>query len=270
MYKIVLCLVFVAILIGASTCFAGICKIFPIKMGEQNELLIQGQTLLVSGKHNPVVMCHTEDIMKNGQGTFYFACANNENFPINLYFQNLSVTDQWGRPIKVIKKEELIAKKRTKTRWKKFASALCTGLEACNAQSAGDINYRSSTNNVYHINGKSNGSNGRVNSSGNIIGSSSTEGIIHCEALSRQAMRQVRIDSQARMALIEGECQDYEFIIKNSYFDSNTLFPNALYESFFEIDVPRQVEKQLEYIYVTVDFGKERHSFCFYCAKPKR
>ncbi len=185
-------------------------------------------------------------------------------------FKNLSVTDQWGRPIRVLKKEEMIAKKKTKARWKQFASALCTGLQSYNAQSAGDIKFHSNTTDNYYFNGRSSVLGGWVNSSGNIYGSSSTSGTIQCEALKRQAMQEVNMQGQLRSAMIEEECKEYESTMKSCYFDSNTLFPNVLHESIFQIAVPRNIENQLEYLFINLDVGGERHTFCFYCANQSR
>lgn len=253
-----------------SVGFGSSYSIFPCKMEGQNELLMQGEKLIISRKQHGVLLYQTDRILKNGDCRFYLACSNNSDTPLNLYFQNLSVTDQWGRPIRVVRKEELIAKKKTKTRWKRFASALCTGLESYNAQSAGDISFKTNTIDNYYLNGSSMGSNGWVNTYGNIYGSSSTNGTIHCEALKRQAMQQVNLQSQARSAMIEDEYQDYEFAIKNNYFDSNTLFPNDLNERIFQISVPKNIENQLEYIFVNLDISGERHTFCFYCANNSK
>ena len=211
-----LTLIAVGIFCGSVNCFASEYKITPMKMEMQNELLIQGNTLLVSGQHNPVILCQTEKTVKDDFGTFYVACANNESYPINLYFQNLTVTDQLGRPIRVVPKEELISKKKTKTYWKQFASALCNGLESCNAQKAGDITFQSNSRENFYFNKRSVGTSGWVNSNGNIYGSTSTNGTIHCEALKRQAMNEVNLNGQMRAAKIEGEYKNYEVAVNAS------------------------------------------------------
>ena len=256
--------------VNASMGFATTYKLVPLKMAEQHEWLRQGQTLWVSGKHNPVSVCSTEKVMKNGKGTFFISCSNNAEFPINLYFQNVSITDQWGRPIRLIHKEELIEKKKSQTRWAQFASALCTGLDACSAQNAGDIHFQSNTSETYRVNQSNHGANGWNNNHGSMHGSSSTSGTIHCEALKRQALEQVTRDGQARKALITNEYENYESSYNHHYFDSNTLLPQTCYESFFHIAIPKDIEKNLEYLFVNVDLGGERHTFCFYCAHPKK
>lgn len=198
-----------------TTGFSANYGIIPCKMEDQNEFLFQGKTLLVSQKQHKVLLYPKNKILKNGNCGFYLGCLNNGKVPINLYFQNLSVTDQWGRPIRVLKKEAMIAKKGTETCWNQCMFALGCGLLSYSAQEMGCINFL-----------------------------------------------QVQLTSEAIER--ERDYKKYKSIVNSWYFDSNTLFPNVLYESVFQISIPKGIENQLEHLFVNLDVDGERHTFCFY------
>jgi hypothetical protein len=240
-------------ILSSLTCFAA-TRFVPVKMDAQNDYLRQGQVTMISEKNNHIALAQRDIVVRNGKAAFNMSCSNLEGSPTNLYFQNLSVTDQWGRPIRVVRREELIAKKRSQKGWAKFFSALGTGIEASSAERAGDITVQSNTCDVY------NDSKGDRGSS-----ASSTTETIRVEALRREALREVEIQGQIRSDMIESEYQNYKCAMQHNYFDSNTLLPQSVYNSVFQIDISPKIEKQLEHLFVNVDFGGERHTFCFYC-----
>lgn len=244
--------------------------IYPTKYEYQDEILIQGASVLLSKKTNSVLMFQTCASIHNRKANFYFEIINNTEKNINFYFSNLKVTDQCGRELIVVDKSQLIANKRREKNWKVLGSALCTGAEAMEAQKAGTINYQTSSNETYYSKFNVHGSNGCAHGSSVGVNSSITTGTFHCEALRQQALRQVDINSQYRSDAIQAEYHNHKQNLNNFYFDSNTLFPGKLYAANFQIDIPKNLEKSLQHLIFTYEVGGESHSFCFYCEDGKK
>jgi hypothetical protein len=244
--------------------------IYPTKYEHQEEILVQGASVILSKKTHSISMYQTSESLYNRKANFYFSVLNNTEKNVNFYFSNLKVTDQWGRDINVVDKSKLIAQKKSEKNWKAFGSALCTGLESMDAQKAGTINYQTKTHENHYSNYNIHGSNGWAHGSSYGVNSSTTTGTIHCEALRQHALRQVEINSQYRNDIIQMDYQNHEYDLNNFYFDSTTLFPGNLYAANFQIDIPKNIEKNLQYLIFTYDIGGENHTFCFYCEEGKR
>jgi hypothetical protein len=183
---------------------------------------------------------------------------------------NLRISDQLGRPIRCIRKKELIADNESSRFWKQCGAGLCAGLQSVNAQSAGDINYKSQTHGNYNSNIKVIGSNGSANGSVSGYGSSTTSGTIHVEALRQQAQRQAAHDAAVMGNYIDTTHNAALFQLNNCYFDSTTIFPGKYYTADFRIEIPKDLEKELQYVIFTYDLGEETHTFCFYCGRVKK
>jgi hypothetical protein len=249
-----------------SYCFAE-RYIVPTKYDYQEEVLIQGASIIVSKKHNTVSMYQTSETIIDNKANFYFSVSNHTNKSINLFFSSLKITDQSGRQIKVVHKNELISNKKSKKNWEIFASALCCGLDSMNAQNAGRIDYQSHTNSNFNSNFNAHGSNGWVAGSVNGYSSSTTHGTIHCEALRQQALAQAQQNASYRNNLIEGSYASWEYGLNNFYFDSTTVFSDLTYSTNFQIEIPSDVEKELQYMMFSFEIENETHTFCFYCGE---
>lgn len=94
-----------------------------------------------------------------------------------------------------------------------------------------------------------------------------TKGTIECETLRQQAIQQANANSNARIAQIETNSLFEEAKFTNYYFDSTTIFPNTLYEAGFQILLSKEVERELEYLIISIDLGVERHVFYFDCGE---
>src|ERR1700722_1167717 len=245
-------------------CFP-IQRIIPLKYPDQKEILSQGEVILFSQKQNHLIICSKDGVIKKGRGTIFFALQNTSFNPLNLYFHNINISDQYGRKIYIIPKKVLLSEEQTKANWKIFASALATACETVGAQDAGTINYRTNTYSDYSINTRTTGYNGGYNLNGNISGSTFTSGSIHCEALRQQAMDRVNVNSYLRLNQIDQELTETTIGMNNFYFDSNTLFSGDVYETRFQFEIPRKIEKELRNIFISFDLGNERHTFCFRC-----
>lgn len=241
--------------------------IVPTKYDYQEEVLIQGASIIVSNKNNTFSMYQTSEEIKDNRANFYFGFSNSTDRPITLYFSNLKVTDQWGRPIRVIHKNEHIDNKKSERNWRIFASALSAGLQSANAQNAGRIDYQTQSSGSFCSNSNSYGSTGWSRQSVNGYGNSYSQGTIHCEALRQQALRQVQEDASNRDHAIQNNYASWEHGLNNFYFDSTTVFPGTLYSANFQIEVPRHLEKELEYLVFTFEIENETHTFCFYCGE---
>lgn len=234
----------------------------PVQMDCQREIYIQGASVLQSVKKTEMTLFQTVESLEYGKANFYFHFRNNSCHPVDLIFSNLRVTDQYGRPIKVVHKRKLIENKRREANTARFFSALATISDSYNAQRAGDIDCYSYTNN--HSNTYT--PRGVISSSG----CSSTHSVIHSEALRQNAVRQANRDAFIRNVAIDSSLAHAEDKLTYCYFDSTTIFPNERFESGFQIEVPKHIEHDLQYLYFTFDLGSESHTFSFYCHPESR
>lgn len=250
-----------------QNCFADY-YIQPTKYEDQEEILVQGASIILSKKENSsILMYQTSKTITDRIGNFYFALKNNGYEKINFYFQNLKISDQMGRHVRIIPKQEHLENKVSVKNSRLFASALCTTLASMNAQNAGKINYQSNTNTFYRSNINAYGSNGYLNGSSTGYINSSTNGTIHSEALRQQAFRQVTTDSIYRNQAIEANYETDIDNLHNFYFDSSTILPDTIYSANFQIEVPKEIEKELEYLLFTFEVENVTHTFCFYCGE---
>lgn len=237
----------------------------PIKYCHQEEILINGGSVVVSNKINSVQMYQTSKTIKNGLANFHFIVINKTNNPINFYFSSLQVMDQCGRPLKVASKKELIENKKCLKKWSLFGSMLSSGAKMVNAQNAGKVYYKSNSNSSFNSH-----SHGLINSSVSEYASSTTTGAMEIEAFRQQAERQVLLDARHQDSSIEANYADFKYALNNFYFDSTTVFPGTAYAANFQIEIDRKIEKELQYVFFTYQLGGEEHTFCFFCGEKKR
>lgn len=237
------------------------------KYENQEEVFIQGCPVTVSNKINSALMYQTCETLKDRKASFYFSLSNKTDKPINFLFSDLYVTDQSGKPIKIIHKKEIIAIKESSRKWKLIGSALRTNTDSINANNNGTVQYHSQTNDRFSSN---------LNRSENIAksnirtqNSSTTSGTIHVEALRQQALRNVQNDAKSRNEAIQANYDDWIYRLHNFYFDSTTIFPGSTYSANFHIDIDKNIEEKLQYLIFTYHIGEEEHKFCFYCGKKK-
>lgn len=252
-----------------STPFLGFADhcIYPAKYPDQKEVLVQGGIILISEKTNSASIYQTCEAIENRKANFYFEIFNKEERPINFYFQDLQVTDQNGRPIRIVPKQELIANKQSQANWKLFASTLCEGIDTLNAEEAGRIDYYSHSSTRHRSQRSVFGSEGWAQSNTHAATTTTTHGVVYSEALRRQAIREAQEDAHIRNTVILGDAAAWETNLRQNYFDSSTIAPDSIYGANIQIDIPRQIEKELEYLVFTVNVGEEAHSFCFYCSR---
>lgn len=248
-----------------NVCFAG-KNVYPVKDHGQEEFYVQGGTVLVSEKKHQVAMFPTNEKVCGHKCNFYFTILNRTEQPVNFLVGDLTVRDQFGRLLKVVSKHEQLDKKRSQKNCALFLSALNAGLQSYNAQQAGTVHYQSSTYGSGCSSYNSYNSNGSW-TQGSIYGhgSSHTSGTMHIEGLRQQAQRQVAFDAQVRDNAIKTEYDYFEHGYSNYYLDTNTIFPGVAYGANFQIEVPRDIEKDLTHLFFTFDVDGEEHTFCFYC-----
>lgn len=252
----------VVFFITVSFLFCNICfaerYIQSTKYENQEEIFIRGGSAIASDKINYVLMYKTSNTIINRKGNFYFELANRTEKPIHFYLSNLRVTDQWGRPVRIVSKNELIANKKSSKDWDLLASSLRKDRDTKDAQNAGNVSYQSQSNcNMY-------GSGGCANEK------YSSTATVHVEALSQLAKRQAQIDAQERNNIIQSNYEDWEYCLNNFYLETTTVFPGHSYAANFQIDMHKDIEKDLQYLLFTYDIGGEEHTFCFYCGREKK
>lgn len=249
--------------------FAERC-ILPMRHGNHEEIYIQGgKALLSNGLNSSIMMFNTCPKLKGQRGNFYFSIANHTRLPLHFLVHQLTVTDQWGRRVRVVPKQELIHVKKRQKSWKLFFSGLLTGLQSIDAESAGDIEYRSCTDTRIDTSIRNRDSHRNGNSAIHERARSKTHATIHSEALRQQAQREIDRDAAVRRGRIRADYNYWKHGLTNYYFDSRTLFPEDIYGANLQIEVPKGVEQDLEYLIFTFDLAGEKHSFSFYCGNHR-
>ena len=266
--KVFFSLVTAVLLIFDSSCFAD-RYLYPVKNADQEELFLQGASILVSKKTDSVLMYQTTEMVHGNKACFSIGIGNGQSTPLNVRFDDLVVTDQDGNRLRIVPKQELIGKKRGQARRKRFLNCLVTGFQAMGADQAGRVDYQSSTNGMFNYNGHSYGSSGWSNSSGAIYGTTSTSGVLYSGAARQQYLRQVDMDAARRMHCIENDLTHNEGSLNECYFDSNTIFPGSPRLSNIQIEIPKHLRNTIEYIVFHLKTGGETHQFYFHCGTCK-
>ncbi|CDR33408.1 hypothetical protein [Criblamydia sequanensis] len=246
-----------------NSCFAD-RYIQPLKYEDQNEILVQGGVVLQSKKVNTVAMYQTSYTLQNRKGNFYFSILNETGSPINFYFTDLKVTDQNGRPVKVLHKNELISNKRSDRDWNRFMAALDAANKKQEADKAGTTHVYSKTTDQHHSNFGLNSSQGWAHGYANEQNESVTTTTIQNAAIRQQALKEAEIEAYHNNLAIEDTFQKWVAGLSNHYFDSSTIFPGQVYESNFQIEVPKRVERDLKFLIFYFKVGEEVHPFCYY------
>ncbi|MDB2613681.1 hypothetical protein N9Y92_00805 [Chlamydiales bacterium] len=242
----------------------------PIPYPDQEEILLEGASIIISKKNNNVLMYQTDEMIVGRRCCFYFKILNNLNKNINFHAYDLTVTDQYGNSVRVVPKCELIKSRERSTFWKGIALAACSGIASANAQNAGNINYQSNTYANSRANFNAYGPKGYVNGSANGNSNSYTSGSIYVPALAQQAQDKVNRDTARNAYNITASHNDSINRINSYYLDSTTVFSGNSYESNFQIEIPSNVDKSIEYLLFTYDMDGEEHTFCFYCGIEKK
>ena len=122
----------------------------PVKNGNQKEIFIQGGMAYLSEERNSVLFYQTTECLKNGNANFYFVISNNTGDYLNFLTHNLRVTDQFGRPVRIIPKEEHLSRLQTSANWKSFFNFAIGGLDLILSQDAGRVDYSRATHRNVH------------------------------------------------------------------------------------------------------------------------
>lgn len=259
-------LVFLAFFISISPCAMADRYLYAMKAPEQEEILVQGAPILASEQEHSVLMYQTCKGVKRGRGNFYFILTNGGGDSFNFYASNLRVSDQCGRPVRVVPKRELIADKRGEKNRKSFLSDLLYIFDLFAADDAGTVECESHSVSKLRKHRKS----CWVDESVCKTEVTSSKSTLYCDALRRQALRQADEDEARREGAIKGNYEQWKYKLSNFYLDSNTIFPHSDYAANFQIEVPKKIEKELEYLVFTYDVGDETHSFRYDCPKHRR
>jgi hypothetical protein len=243
----------------------------PFKIENQQEIYIQGGLALQSEKTNTVLFYQTTELLQDGKGNFYFVISNQTPNYINFFPHNVRVTDQFGRPIRIVPIQEHLDRIRTTANWKTVFAVVGGGLQLFNAQSAGRIDYSRA---VHHNSfGQSHSFNRRTGHTYNDYRhhqDTYEHGTIHCEALRRAAEREALLEMSISNCAIKDEFQMRKARYENFYLSSNTIFPRAVYSANFQIDVPKYIQLDLQHLYFHFDVQGQTHTFCIYCGDRAR
>jgi hypothetical protein len=259
MYKILFNLLFVLLP------FQGFCIdrfLEPIKFQDQEEFYIQGGMGLLSQKQNSIIFYPTTPCLMDGKANFYFIFSNDSDRYENVLVQNVRVTDQYGRPVRMIPVQEHLDRLRSSANWKSFFNFAIGAIDLCLAQDAGRVDYhRSYQRNVHGFNGRT--------CYGHHEQGCET-GTYYSRALQRAAERESILAASFRERGINNEYQLRKMRYENFYLSSNTVPPRSVYSANFQIDVPRFMEVDLQYLYITFNVGCETHTFALHCGNSRQ
>jgi len=242
----------------------------PTFYAGQKEILDQGGSIILSNKENSVLMYQTCGTIKYRRGNFMLAIFNETDEPVNFHFHDLKVTDQWGRPVRVVPKRELIKDKKRKRDGELFFLGIESVQDAVDSKKAGVVRRASHTQYREKERFRSRGTNGWVDETFDRNGASRTHETLYSEALRRQELREARRDKAIRSHEVETEYRRWKEGLTNFYFDSTTLFPGERYQANFQIEIPSRVEKDLQYLIFTFNVGGEEHAFSYFCGIEKK
>jgi hypothetical protein len=200
----------------------------------------------------------------------YFSVENRGAIPVNLYFSDVVVTDQDGRFVRILPKEELIDNKRSQASWSHFGTSFRYLLDSVEADEAGRTDHYSTTHDHYVHNTKKSGPKGKKERVETGCDRSTTYGVSYSQYERQMAQRQVEFDRQARHCNIDHQLADWEYGLNNFYFDSNTIFPGKEYGANFQIAIPPFVEDHIQYLVFHFNVGGEEHTFNFYCGYKEK
>ena len=233
----------------------------PVKFLDQQEFYIQGGMGILSQKRNSIIFYPTNECLMNGKANFYFVFSNDSDRYENILVQNVRVTDQFGRSVRLIPVEEHLDRLRTSANWKTFFNFAIGAVDLFSTQNAGYVDYRKS--NHRHVHGHI----GRTPYGHHEH--SYEEGAYYSRALQRAAEREAILSTTFRERGIHDEYQMRKFRYENFYLSSNTVPPRGVYSANFQVDVPKFMEVDLQYLYFTFDVGGEMHTFAMYCGNWK-
>lgn len=254
----------ILLILGCSPFCYGESSIHPTKYYDLEKIYLMGEPIFLSKKNNSVLMYQTGKKIKYHKANFYFALFNQSEKPINFLFTNLKVTDQKGRPVKVLHKNAIIEGKRKRKSLELLCSAIIAGLDDFNVSQAGRVNAFSEANTSYFSNTSSYTSQGYMRNESSTYMTTNTTTTFYSDALQRQAERQVQIDYQNRVVAINRGFESFCYGMHRYYFDSHTVFPGRLYAANFQIYISKEMEEELEYLFFTYEVDGEEHCFCYY------
>lgn len=228
----------------------------PIRFADQQEFYIKGGMGILSQKKSSVIFYSTTDLM-HGKANLYFVISNDSNNFINFLASNVQVTDQFGRPVRVVPVEEHLHRLRSEANMKTFFNIALGSLEVIGAAAGGGRV-------DYHKHGHT-----HAHGFKNFQPYSHNEtyfetGTYYSRTLQRAAEREAMLATCFRGQMIHDELDARRFRYENFYLSSNTIEPNSVYSANFHIEVPKFMLCDLQYLYFTFNVGGEAHRFAMY------
>lgn len=242
----------------------------PVKYEDQEELFERGGLMLFSSKNNDILFYQTRETLKNNCANFFFSFTNCQDRNINVLFHNLTVTDQYGRIIKVVPKKQLLKGEENNMAWAMLFSGVVELADTLEANQAGKTTVHTHTHGSACAN-TARVRNGYVTNSAHadVAYSSSSCSVIQSEAERQKALRMARQDAALRNLALTNKYQTIEGKIHDNYFDSQTVYPEESFSANVQIEVPKYIEKDLQYIYFHFNIDDETHIFAVYAGQKK-
>lgn len=235
----------------------------PVKFQDQQDFYIQGGLGILSQKNcNSILFYQTNEYLCEGKANFYFVFNNDTDGYVNFLIHNVRVTDQFGRPVRIVPMHEHLDRIRSSANLKTFFNIALGGLNLFCAHDAGRVDYCTSGHRDVH--GFSH-SRGRYGHHERFY----EQGTYHSRALQRAAERESILMTAFLERGIQDEYQLKKFKYENFYLSSNTVPPHSVYSANFQVEVPKFMQVDLQYLYFTFDAGGEKHTFATFCGTPK-
>lgn len=269
--------------------FAGNIRGIPTL--DTHEIFENGGLILVSQKANTILMYNTTP-KANDYCNFFVEITNESPDFETFYFDELVVTDQWGRKIPVKKKKTVIKNKEKMHFWENFFQAVVTSAEIADAnKNAGKVKYTETTVTNAHANVNARVENRRDQIQGHVIPNqrgrvqtsvvstqrdiSQANANIHVQ--SREEVKGEYVDEFARQEQLR-RLHERQVIraaqinhaqatsihnAENFYLDNHTLKPGETYGANFQILIPKELKKDLQEIIISYYFAGEEYNFLY-------
>jgi len=265
MFRNLLCVM----LFISGACF-GDRQLQLAKYDGQEELYEKGGLMLFSSKQNDILFYQTSSTLKYNKANFYFSFTNCGDKPVNINENSLTVTDQFGRRIRVVPKSELVKTKQKAHSWAMFSANLSELANTMEASKAGDTTVHTHahgqavTDSAKYKRGKL-----KTSEHTNTTYTDCSSTYIRSEAERQRALTETRQEAALRRLAINNEMNQFENKMDDNYFAAQTVYPEEAFSANLQIDVPKEIEKDLQYIYFYFNVDGEQHIFAVYAGCKK-
>lgn len=258
------------LLMSTTLCFAGHgLPIRGIATNNVDEIFENGGLILASEKQHSIYMYNTTPRV-SGYCNFFVEIHNESPHRETFYFQDLVVTDQWGRRLPVRSKNSVVKRQERENSTRDFFHSLSCAIDSINTEKkAGKVKYKEESRGYSKTKVRTGDRRGTVaRTEVRSENYSRIKGEAVDEGMKRLELREMRREHARERAAIARENAVAMSNAMSYYIDNHTLMPDEVYGSNFQVIIPDDILDELEYIYVHYTFAGEKHTFSYRVYTP--